>query len=52
MKKDAKWKSNKIFSKICDFLTTVSTKIMLTENESRNELKVKVNFFAKLRIRW
>ena len=52
MKKDVKWKSNKIFSKICDFLTTISTKIILTENELKDELKIEVNFFAKLKIHW
>ena len=50
-KKNAKWKLNKVFSKICDFLITISTKIMLIENKLKNELKVEMNFFAKLRIR-
>ena len=52
MKRDAKWKSNKIFLKICDSLTIISAEIMLIENKSKNELKVEVNSFAKLKIRW
>ena len=52
MNKNAKWKSNKIFSKIWCSLIIILTRIMLTENESRNKLKVKVNSFAKLKIRW
>ena len=50
MKKDAKWKSNKIFLKIQNSLTIISTKIMLIWNKSKNELKIKVNFFIKLKI--
>ena len=52
MRKDAKWKSNKVFSKTCDLLTAISMKIMLIENESKNELKTEMNSFAKLRICW
>ena len=52
MKKDAKWKSNKVFSKIYDFLKIISTKIMLIENKLKDELKVEMNFFVKLKIRW
>ena len=52
MRKDAKWKSNKVFSKICDFLKAVSAKIILIENKSKKELKIEMNFFVKLKIRW
>ena len=52
MKKNAKWKSNKVFSKLCDFLITISTKIILIKNKLKNELKVEMNSFAKLKIRW
>ena len=52
MRRDAKWKSNKVFSKICDFLKAISARIMLTENESKNKLKIEMNSFAKLKIRW
>ena len=52
MKRNAKWKLNKVFSKICDFLKIILMKIMLTENKSKNELKVEINFFAKLKIHW
>ena len=52
MRKDAKWKSNKVFLKIYDFLITISTKIMLIENELKDELKVKMSFFVKLTICW
>ena len=52
MSKNAKWKLNKVFLKVCDFLTAVSAKIMLIENELRNELKVEMNSFTKLKIRW
>ena len=51
MKRNAKWKLNKVFSKVCDFLKTISAKIMLIENKSKNELKVEMSFFAKLKIR-
>ena len=52
MKRNAKRKLNKIFSKVCDFLKAVSTKIILIKNKLRNELKIEMNFFAKLKIRW
>ena len=52
MKRDAKWKLNKVFSKICNFLTIILTEIMLTENELKDELKIEMNSFAKLKIRW
>ena len=42
---------NKIFSKIYNFLIIISAKIMLIENKLKNELKVEVNSFAKLKIR-
>ena len=52
MKRNEKWKSNKIFSKIWCSLITISTKIMLTWNELRNELKVEMNSFVKLKNHW
>ena len=55
---DLKWEEmrsenwTKFFLKICDFLKAISTKIMLTENKLKDELKTEVSFFAKLKIRW